>query len=139
MSLASPSTAIRDKASAALPPYAPPHLALALHEINTNLLRHTHNTVTYISISINKTHCIIRDNGRAFENFPHIWSQCQTGQQPIFEHCFIGLCLVRRFFPSASYKTYQGFNYFILPLGATACENPSFDLLVWQDLYNVSA
>ncbi len=107
----------------------------AVNEIVANLLRHARPVPTEIKVNFEHRDgvpcCVIRDNGGSFAEFNMVWDMIRTRDKaPLFTADCVGLSMVQRCFPAATYKTKNGrskHNMFVLPLvGMTNHDMPHF-------------
>lgn len=110
-------------------------LKTAVNEVVANLFRHAHPVPTEIAVHFEHVDgvacCIVRDNGGSFATFASIWDMIRhRGNGPLFTASCVGLSMVQRFFPNATYvpkNARSKYNMFVLPLDDMACADlPAF-------------
>lgn len=100
-------------------------LELSIHEIVTNLKRHSEAAASALLVDFvtydGRLYCRIRDDGVPFHNFEHYWQRANRAQTagPLWQEEHLGLKILRLLWPGTMYRARghgEYWNAFLLQL-----------------------
>lgn len=123
-------------------------LELSIHEIVTNLKRHSEAVASALLVDFvtrgERIYCRIRDNGEPFHNFPFFWQRALAAQKesPLWQQEHLGLKLLHLLWPETLYHARamgEPWNAFLLPLPAGETIAEHGEAYFWYPLAPLSS